>query len=46
MIKCISDDPEDRPDIFQIYSVVEKLYEISINVAVDLMDNQSNESYY
>ena len=46
MIKCISDDPEDRPDISQIYSVVEKLYGISINVAVDLMDNQSNKSYY
>ena len=46
MIKCISDEPEKRPDISTIYSVVEMLYEISINVSVDLEDRQQNESYY
>ena len=45
-INCISDDSEERPNISQIYSVVEILYEVPINVAVDLMDDQSNESYY
>ena len=46
MIKCISDSPEKRPDIFQIYSVVKVLYGILIKVSIDLMDIKSNESFY
>ena len=46
MIKCISDKPEKRPDIFQIYSVVKVLYGILIKVSIDLMDIKSNESFY
>ena len=43
MIKCISDDPEKRPNIFQIHKVVKILYDISIKVSKD--DNSSEYLY-
>ncbi len=46
MIKFISDNPEKRPVIFQIYSVVKVMYGILIKVSIDLMDIKSNESFY
>jgi len=46
MIKCISDDPDKRPDIGQIYSIVKVLYMIMVKVTIDLMDIKSSKSFY
>jgi len=34
MVSCIDDDPDKRPDIFQIYSVVKVLYGIIVKISI------------
>ena len=46
MIKCIDDDPRKRPPISAIVIIVKKLYEIMLNVTRDLMDEESDDSFY
>ena len=45
MISCIDDDPEKRPSISVIVTIVKKLYEILLD-AVEDMNNESNNSLY
>ena len=45
MINCIDDDPEKRPSILVIFTIVKKLYEILLEAADDL-NNESNNSLY
>ena len=45
MISCIDDDPEKRPSISVIVTIVKKLYEILLEAADDL-NNESNNSLY
>ena len=46
MISCIADDPRKRPPISAIVIIVKKLYEIMLNVTRDLMDEESDDSFY
>ena len=45
MISCIDDDPNKRPPISAILIIVKNLYEILLQVAIDL-DDKSNDSFY
>ena len=44
MIKCIDDDPEKRPSIFDIFTIVESLYEILLKLSKDYILDESKDS--
>ena len=44
MIKCIDDEPEKRPSIFDIFTIVESLYEILLKLRKDYIIDVSKDS--